>query len=362
MGVALPFGEDLSRDRGDEQQPRPATARVAARPRIVLVANPRARDRTGEAIWERARRRLKVETAIVHTEPTEGDAEDAARVCERVREHRPDVVVAVGGDGTVNQVVEGMLAAGDPTPALGILPLGTANNVARSLGLLSCRHMPEAAVELAVQAIARGRERVIDLGAVGARHFVGSFAAGMDADILATRNRWRRIMGMPNLLNGYPLYLVSCAANLLVGPHGARSRIVVDGIDREAGAYNVLVTNTALYAGEFRFDPGDPSADGALDLQVMTGAVEYVRVFVTAWRRYLGTRRGSCMRPPRGLERVRRVAISCRRPVPSQLDGEEYCVSDRYEVRVLPGALRVRVPDETGDAPRPIIMGEVLGE
>jgi diacylglycerol kinase family enzyme len=254
------------------------------------------------------------------------------------------VAIAAGGDGTVNQTVEGLLAAGIAAPALGILPLGTANNVARSLGLISCRHVGAPAVELAVAAIARGRERAIDLGAVGSRHFVGSFAAGMDADILTTRNRWRRGVGARSLLSGYPLYLWSCAANLLGRRHGARGHVDVDGAGRNANAYNVLVTNTALYAGEFRFDPGDPSADGTLDLQVMTGPVEYVRLFVTAWRRYLGVRRGRASPPPPGLRRVRTITISYHRPVPSQLDGEELGVADRYDIRVLPGALRVRVP------------------
>jgi diacylglycerol kinase family enzyme len=341
-------------------------ARTVARPRLVLVVNPRVRDRVGAALWRLALTRLGEESAIVATASTRGDAGDRDRIRAVARAARPDVLVAAGGDGTVNHTVEAILAAGaagEDAPVLGILPLGTANNVARSLGLLSCRHRGARAVELAVRTIASGRERVIDLGAVGARHFVGSFAAGMDADILATRNRWRRVVGARRRLSGYPLYLASCAANLLAGGHGAPSHVVVDGIGREARAYNVLVTNTALYAGEFRFDPGDPSADGTLDLQVMAGPVDYVRRFVGAWRRYLGVERGDHMRPPHGLERMRRATVSCRRPVASQLDGEELCVTDRYEIHVLPRALRVCVPAQTGDgaAGHPGKMGAVRG-
>ena len=328
-------------------------------PRVALVVNPRVRDRVGAALWHAALTRLDEGTTIVARESTRGDARDLEHIRGVVREQRPDVLVAAGGDGTVNQTVEGLLAAGEPMPALGILPLGTANNVARSLGLLSCRHVGEAAVDLAVQAIARGPERVIDVGTVGGRHFVGSFAAGMDADILAMRNRWRRIIGTRNLLSGYPLYLVSCAANLLARRHGARTHVVVDGVGRDVSAYNVLVTNTALYAGEFRFDPGDPSADEKLDLQVMTGPVEYVRLFVSAWRRYLGARRDKRVPPPRALERVRRIVLSCRTPVPSQVDGEEFCVTDRYEIEVRARAFRVRVPAETGS---PWALGALPGE
>jgi diacylglycerol kinase family enzyme len=333
-GGTSSLAEDLSRDH---------RAVRARRRTIVLAVNPRARDRVGETLWDRARERLTMDATILHTGTTAGDADDVARVCERVREHRPDVVVAAGGDGTVNQVVEGLLAAGEPAPALGILPFGIANNVARSLGLLSCRHGGAAAIELAVHTLARGGERVIDLGAVGRRHFVGAFAAGMDADILATRNRYRQRLGAHHALGGYPLYLVSCAVNLL-RRHGARGRLEVDGRRREGHVYNLLVLNTAIYAGEFRFVADDPCADGALDLQLMTGPTQYVGHFVAAWRRHLRAGRGMPTEPATGLARARAIDLVCARPVPAQVDGEELPPSDRYAIRVMPRALRVLVP------------------
>jgi diacylglycerol kinase family enzyme len=325
------------------ERPRERDVRIAEGRRIVLVVNPRARDRLGPAVWERARERLEADVTVLHSGTTTGDADDSRRVCEQVREHRPDVLVAVGGDGTVNQVVEGLLAAGEPMPALGILPFGIANNVARSLGLLSCRNMGEAAIELAVRALGHGRERIIDLGAVGGRHFVGAFAVGMDADILASRNRYRRHLGGPQALSGYPLYLMSCGINLL-RRHGAPGRLDVDGTRHEGRVYNLLVLNTAIYAGEFRFVAEDPCADGALDLQVMSGPVQYVRRFVAAWRRHMRVGRGAPARSAPGLSPVRAVTLVCARPVASQLDGEELPASDHYAIRVVPGALRVRVP------------------
>jgi diacylglycerol kinase family enzyme len=325
------------------ERPRERRLRVAERRRIVLVVNPRARDRIGPAVWERACQLLEADLTVLHSGTTLGDADDTRRVCEQVREHRPDVLVAVGGDGTVNQVVEGLLAAGEPMPALGILPFGIANNVARSLGLLSCRNMGAAALELAVRALGRGRERGVDLGAVGERHFVGAFAVGMDADILASRNRYRRRLGAPRALSGYPLYLMSCGINLL-RRHGAPGRLDVDGVRHEGRVYNLLVLNTAIYAGEFRFVAQDTCADGALDVQVMSGPVQYVSRFVSAWRRHVHVGRGAPARSAPGLSRARAITFVCARPVPGQLDGEELPASDHYAIRVVPGALRVLVP------------------
>ena len=113
--------------------------------------------------------------------------------------------MAAGGDGTVRDVVQAVLdvALPDP-PAVAIVPLGTANNFARSLGLLSLRRDGDAAVECLRRTLADGRERVIDVGLANGCCFVGSFACGMDADILATRNRWRSRL---RLRSGYALYL-----------------------------------------------------------------------------------------------------------------------------------------------------------
>jgi diacylglycerol kinase family enzyme len=116
-----------------------------------------------------------------------------------------------------------------------------------------------------------------------------------------------------------------------------------DGMTRELPLYNLLAANTALYAAEFRFDDEDHSADGRLDLHVFTGAADYVRAFVTAWRRHLRHQRGEHVKPPPSLQRVVQIDITLAQPVPSQLDGEEYGCVDRYEVRVLPDALRIRL-------------------
>src|SRR5262249_34868109 len=153
---------------------------------------------------------------------TRGAADDIDRIAGLVNTQGPAVVIAAGGDGTVSDVVEAIMrGAPGAAPALGILPLGTANNVARSLGLHSIRQRGAVAVELAVETIAGRHERRIDVGRVDcgqsrpARYFVGSVAVGMDGDILHTRNRLRRQLRLGPRLGGYPLYLWSCALNLM---------------------------------------------------------------------------------------------------------------------------------------------------
>jgi diacylglycerol kinase family enzyme len=310
---------------------------------LLVVVNPHTLHGPCAEGWRDALARLRSARPVACVE-TVGDGADGERIGTAIAAGRPAIVVAGGGDGTVCGVAGALLdAAPSGAPALAILPFGTANNVARSLGLTAIRQHGAAAVQCAVDAILTGVERPLDLGRVGGRVFVGSFAVGMDAAILSARNRWRRRWRLGPGLGGYPLYLVSCAVNL-ARRRSAAGRFHIDGSPGHGAVYNLLVLNTALYAGEFRFDAADHSADGRLDLHTFSGPADYVRGFVGAWRRHLRYSRGLPADPPTTLRRVEQVELTLARALSSQLDGEESEVADRFEVRVLPHAIRVRVP------------------
>jgi diacylglycerol kinase family enzyme len=280
--------------------------------------------------------------AAIETRP---DSSTPERVAEIVSRADPAIVVAAGGDGTVSDVVEGILMADRSSrPALGILPTGTANNAARSLGLRSIRSRDGgAALEIAMSALLAGDERTIDLGRVGGRHFVSAFAVGFDADVLFTRNRLRGRSRLARRFEGYPLYLWSAAVNAFSDHHGAAVRLFLDGAKHEAYAYNLLFTNTPLYGGGFRVDDNAAAEDGFLDLHVFEGPRDYLRRLPAAWRRQRRHSRGRVFPPSDGL-RVRQATIELDVPVRCQLDGEELGREASLEVRIVPKAIRVRVP------------------
>jgi len=314
-----------------------------AAPAIVVVVNPHVLHGPCAAHFGAALNALRAARTVTVLE-THGDGADVGRIEALRAAQRPPLVVAAGGDGTLRDVADVLRTVPSAeAPALGILPLGTANNVARSLGLASFRQHGVSAVHGAVAALLAGIERRLDLGEVDGRCFVGSFAIGMDADILVARNRWRRRFHLGRRIGGYPLYLASCAVNL-ARCRSVDATVALDGQSTRVPLYNLLVANTALYAGEFRFDGADHSADGRLDLHRFDSAVSYVRGYTAAWRRHLAERRGDAVEPPPGLQRIAHAAIELAAPCASQLDGEEHTRATRFEVRVLPAALRVRVP------------------
>jgi diacylglycerol kinase family enzyme len=319
-------------------EPAPTSQR---RSRIAVVVNPHSH--TGA--WPRGRESLRRDAIVCGELETCADGDNVRRMTRLLGDTRPEIVIAAGGDGTVSDVVQAiMLTKADERPALAILPFGTANNLARSLGMISCRHGGAQAVDLAVATALNGAQRQIDLGRVGLgrvgqRHFVGSFALGMDADILMMRNRLRSRLR----LGGYPLYFCSCALNLL-RPHGAAARLCVDGSAVTSRAYNLLITNTPIYAGEFRFGTDDSSDDGYLDLHLFEGPLDYLHRFPAAWRRHVRHTRGLPSRAPRERQLVRTLQVELASPVACQLDGEEYESAAFYEIGVVPRALTVRVP------------------
>lgn len=333
----------------------PAVTMRASEPlRLALVLNPRTLVGARATLFRRVRSALGDGARVVDSFETRGDATDVPGVAALLDANPPDVVVAAGGDGTVGRVVEGLHASTGARPALGIVPLGTGDNAARALGLLSLRRSGRRGLERAVGAILAGGRRRVDLGIVNRRPFLSAFGIGMDTGVLALRNRLRRRLG--GSADGYALYLASFAMRLPARETPPRGRLAVDGAapSETHALYNLCVLNTAIYAGVFRFEGGDGASDGLLDLHRVERAGQYLTELPRAWGRHLGRLAGARVGASPRLRRVRALRIQLEAPVPGHLDGEELAPAARFDVGVLPGALRVCVPPgDPASEPRP---------
>jgi YegS/Rv2252/BmrU family lipid kinase len=234
-----------------------------------------------------------------------------------------DLVVVVGGDGTVRAVAVAMAGTGVP---LAVVPTGTGNLLARNLGI----PVDQSA---ALDVVVSGRDQQLDLGRTEETYFVTMAGLGLDAAMVRDAN--------PELKKrfGWPAYIVSGAKHLY-DPQ-MRLRLRIDGGQWIARHAQVLVIGNVgeLQAGAALLPAADPS-DGKLDLVLMSprSLFDWARVLVR-----LATRHA---REDQRLNRLqfRTLEVEARYPVPHEVDGDPAGDVTRLNVEVVPAALTIRVP------------------
>lgn len=270
-------------------------------------------------------------------------AEPGASAARQALDEGADLVLAGGGDGTVREVA-GVLA-GTEVP-LGILPLGTANLLARNLGL------PLGRVEPMVRVALQGSERQVDIGTVRyvqqgpagpvespVQQFLALVGIGHDAATLADTSqdlkRWV----------GWPAYLAPGLRRL--GSPPLRFRVEVDGGPRqELLAWSVLVGNCGRLPAGITVIPHAELDDGALDVVVVAPRTVLHWVPITL----KGLLRRTRDVPGLAYQHGRTVRLFSEQPVTVQVDGDAHRDVLEIDVGVQERALRVRVPRPTGRA------------
>jgi diacylglycerol kinase family enzyme len=234
-----------------------------------------------------------------------------------------DLVVAVGGDGTVRGCAEGLARTGVP---LAVVPHGTANLLARTLRIPG---HPRAALAVALDS--GGVDRVIDLAVADEVPFTAMAGMGLDAAVVAGTRLKHQF--------GWLAYAVSGAAHLSLPP--ARFSIRLDDaapVEREARS--VVVGNSGLLPGGFSLLPDARLDDGMLDVGVLAPRGPF------GWPRLATRVLTHSRRQDQMLERflARKVEITTRAPLPREVDGELVTAGRSLTVTVQPGALTVRMP------------------
>lgn len=249
-----------------------------------------------------------------------GDAERVAR--DRGSDY--DAVFTLGGDGTVMEVVQGLL--GNATP-VGVLPGGTGNLVARALGI-------PLSVPRAVQTLVRGETRAIDLGALGGgRVFAFAAGIGIDASMVAdTSPRAKRRYGV--------LAYIATAVRATLALERFTLDVTVDGESHRYRATSAMVANFgSVLGGMIRLGPGIQENDGMLDLCVFSPASAR-DAFRVGWRLLRHDFRSD---PAMHFHRGRTLLLRTEPARAVQADGE-LLAGSTLDVTVAPLAARMLVP------------------
>ncbi|HVP39788.1 MAG TPA: diacylglycerol kinase family protein [Candidatus Saccharimonadales bacterium] len=246
------------------------------------------------------------------------------------------VLVAVGGDGTVNRLLGVASALRVP---LAVVPAGTANDLAAGLGI-------PARWEEAAAAVRGARTRRMDLLCVNGVRFATCGGLGVAADAALRVQRWRASGGPAARLCralGPAAYPLAAAREFAGAPRGHRLTVGTGEVAWRARVMCLLVGNQPRLGASFEVFPGARNDDGLLDACLMAAPGGRARRFWILAR----TLRGEADRLPE-VSRLRcaRLVVETEAPARFFGDGELLCEGRRFEVEVLPGALEVVVPAE----------------
>jgi diacylglycerol kinase (ATP) len=243
-------------------------------------------------------------------------------------------VVAVGGDGTVNEVANGLLRLGGERPELAVIPFGTGMDFVRSHGI-------PRKLDSAVETARTGRVVTIDAGRVTYRawsggeeqaYFANIASAGMSGAVARQADQTSKVLG------GRVSFF---AALVRVFARWRNTELSVDvgGVLRFGKMTNLIVANGRYQGGGMLIAPEADPEDGLFDV-LLVGDITKRDFMLNVGKIYRGTH---LSHPKIELLRAAEVAVEADVPVPLELDGEQPGTTPaRFEV--LPGALRLRVP------------------
>lgn len=307
--------------------------------RAVLVVNPQATSTTAagrDVIAHALASELKLD--VVETQHW-GHAGEAARAAAS---DGADLVIAHGGDGTVNEVVNGLLEVGDPgspaLPTLGVVPGGSANVFARALGHPKD---PVEATHRLLRAVAQRSTRWVGLGKACDRWFTFNAGVGWDAEVVAEVERQRELGH-----NASPALYARTALRCYVRMARDEPKVSVqvgeeERIDR---LHSVFVSNTDpwTYLGS---TPVRMSPETSFDTHLGVFALCNMRAYPVL-RHIAEMLLGRAK--PHGKSSIQRanvphLRVTCTEPLSLQVDGD--CLGERSDIEFssIPNALRVAV-------------------
>lgn len=300
--------------------------------RVLLISNARAGSvsaRTKEVIIKALSADFKLEVADTEAR---GHATDLARDAV---EHGYDAVLAFGGDGTINEVAQDLV---ETDIALGILPGGSTNVMARSLGIPTD---PVEATAFAASHLRSDTRRRINVGRLGARYFLFSAGMGLDASVV------KRVEADPlgKKSNAEWTFLKNALAAGFTEYRGADPAVTLEvGSSPPEKVLFAIVCNARpfTYFGRFPVDacPG-ASLDKGLDVLAMT-AVRTLTIPRIAWSVFV-SRSHIRWKKSRYHADVTSASVRATRPLPVQVDGDYLGDLDRAVIRLVPNALDLLV-------------------
>ncbi|MEA3452979.1 MAG: diacylglycerol kinase family protein [Patescibacteria group bacterium] len=300
--------------------------------KMIFIINPRAGNWLNQIqrckLMKQIRDSFGNVKIVFSEEKGENSISDLARSAQRSGFNK---IIVRGGDGSLNQVLNGVDLP-DPFLSVGVIPAGTGNDIASTLGI-------PWKIAKAFAVIKEGHTRQIDLGIVNGILFANTISIGLDALV-----NQRATILKPFFQRLGLSFLSYALAILLVMFRKENDPVVFFEIDSEKITRKIgfaAITNCYRYGRGFNINPPAEVDDGWLNMCILNPVASLAFPYY-GWRTKSGTH--VSMERKFSFHEFKKLKITSSFPVISQIDGEVQECSRRYEISVLPRVLRIIVP------------------
>ena len=257
---------------------------------------------------------------------------EAVELAQRAADNGAELIVSVGGDGTVNEIVNGIMKSKNDPP-LGIIPLGWANDFIKSTDI------PSDIIE-ACKILIKGKTKKIDIGAINNQiYFANICGIGFDAEVALLANQMKS--KHPNLRILSAFVYVFATIKKLFSPFSYHDvKLKFDGQEIHSKILFIAISNGKFYGGRFNITPEAILDDGLLEVCVVKemGRFKYLSIIPKVFKGTHASIKGV------NFYRAKEVLIQSSMPILAQVSGEVIEGQKEFIITLLPKSLKLIVP------------------
>ncbi len=309
----------------------------------LVIVNPKSAAGATSSRWTEIASDFRTHFGAFQVAFTKGHG-DGILLAKRAVEAGRKFIIACGGDGTINEVANGILESGAEDVELGILPSGTGGDFRRTIG------MPTEIREVA-RTLREGKTRQIDAGRVTfqdftgetvSRYFLNISSFGLSASIIENVKSTTLLNWLPNnIVRGKASFALSTLQEFLSLDFKTVRVKIDDRQEKQLNTINFCICNSRFFGGGMKIAPDAKINDGLLDV-VNIGDIKTAKILLNAYSLYRGTH----LNLPEVKSTVaRKVEVSPinNEEIHIEIDGELLGKLPAF-YEIVPNALKIRVP------------------